>query len=1075
MTVIVSDSFNRTNNTSTVGTTDSYAGGTNTAWTVYGGETYGIKSNQLYQVTTTKPDYQFAGFNIGTSNVKITATFANMPSSGDKPYLVLRATDSNNYLFLMGGSGATKVYELGLCQNGGTTWTTLALSSNSAVNGDVTEVTLNGNSIIVKINGTQVINTTTASQSTGTLFGLCCGAQQAVTFDNFIVEDLNTGQAYTKSLSDTLAASDSITKQISRYKSLSDSVNFSETLTKVLSRTKTLTETFTLTDSFAKTSARFKAITDSIGNSDSLSKSTARYKSLADTVAFGETFTSGRLITKSLTDSISSSESVTKRLSRYKSLTDSISSTDSISVTKTGASTGILTSGLVGYWNYKQDLSGTTWNNIAPTTAGNYSGTLMGGASIQAGGVYLDGIDGNIRFPNLVNFSSADQAFTVEISLNLARLPSSAMESSYILGSDDSHTITVDSTGFLRSYFDQSLSYAAGIVTGTTFHIAIVYDTNGYSQKIFFNGVQVANTSSTSVTEFATANYFYLGADLSMFYPYWTKGTYKFLRIYNRALSGAEINQNYQFGEEIGLPLPTASKTFTETISISDSPATVRKNVKMKSVADSVSISESFTTNHFMGPPWYLLAMKASEYWNRGLTGKGIKVGVVDTGIGYHEGLTVSGGYDTFPTNKDYRRDDSGLGHGTKTASLIAGKLTPYYTDGVLQGYAGGIAPGVTLYSLKVEDLSSGLADRIHSAFTWAIDNDLDILNISLKYSSADVLESSYFDDLKNHGILVIAGAGNGGEEITPSVSDPYPRSLSVPVVVTGLNSSMGTSNFDFGSTVDFIAPSRDMTTFAYSNPATSNGVVQFDWGTSFGVPLVTGVFALYKQAFPTKTWDEIFDLIKNSTLKIDGQTGWDKYRGWGLPEPSTEILALPYFYMKDLSESIGFSDAFYKGANGSRTVTETINILESIRKALIKNQSDNVVMSEVENKKTTKQYLDTLTQSDTMTSLKGKTIVLSDNVTIVDSLNKIINKLKTDFVGLLDELDIPLNVRLPLYDVVVTTEKMDVHSKEQELFGTIHLQGSQTLHVYLVGRQQLHVNLTGKQALNVNLKGVVQ
>jgi hypothetical protein len=189
MTVLISDSFNRTNSTTTIGTSDSYTGGTNTAWTVYGGQTYGIKTNQIYQVTTTKADYQFAGFNAGISNAKVTATFASMPSAGDKPYMIIRATDANNYLFFMGGAG--KVYELGLCQNGGTTWTTLA-TGGTGVNGDVAEVTCNGNSIVVKVNGTQIISTTVTQQATGTLFGLCCGAQQASTFDNFIIEDLGT-------------------------------------------------------------------------------------------------------------------------------------------------------------------------------------------------------------------------------------------------------------------------------------------------------------------------------------------------------------------------------------------------------------------------------------------------------------------------------------------------------------------------------------------------------------------------------------------------------------------------------------------------------------------------------------------------------------------------------------------------------------------------------------------------------------------------------------------------------------------------------------------------------------------
>jgi hypothetical protein len=313
MTVLVSDSANRANSTTTIGTSDSYAGGTNTAWTVYGGETYGIKNNQIYQVSTTKPDYQFAGFNMGQPDVKVTATFATIPASGDKPYLVLRATDANNYLFLMGGSGTNKVYELGLCQNGGTTWTTIAQSSNTAVNGDVAEVTLNGNSIIVKINGTQVINTTTSAQSTGTLFGLCCGAQQITTFDNFIIQNLvGTGQAYTKSLS--------------------DSINFIESLTKISSIRKTMLETINSSDSLSKISSRFKSLNDSISNSDNISK----------------------IINKNRIESIILNDSMSKNLSRFKTLNDSIITNDSFNkLTNRGFNDIITFSELVGKANIK--------------------------------------------------------------------------------------------------------------------------------------------------------------------------------------------------------------------------------------------------------------------------------------------------------------------------------------------------------------------------------------------------------------------------------------------------------------------------------------------------------------------------------------------------------------------------------------------------------------------------------------------------------------------------------------------------------------------------------------------------
>ncbi|MBI2329259.1 MAG: S8 family serine peptidase, partial [Chloroflexi bacterium] len=135
--------------------------------------------------------------------------------------------------------------------------------------------------------------------------------------------------------------------------------------------------------------------------------------------------------------------------------------------------------------------------------------------------------------------------------------------------------------------------------------------------------------------------------------------------------------------------------------------------------------------------------------------GTGVKVAILDSGIDLdHPDLAVSGNV-TFVSGTTSGDDDNG--HGT----LVAGIVAALDNDiGVI-----GVAPEASLYAVKVLNQNgSGVMSVILSGIQWTMDNNMQVLNISfgglMNWPSTikDSLDNAY-----NGGMVVVAGAGNGG------------------------------------------------------------------------------------------------------------------------------------------------------------------------------------------------------------------------------------------------------------------------------------------------------------------------
>jgi serine protease AprX len=199
---------------------------------------------------------------------------------------------------------------------------------------------------------------------------------------------------------------------------------------------------------------------------------------------------------------------------------------------------------------------------------------------------------------------------------------------------------------------------------------------------------------------------------------------------------------------------------------------------------------------------------KLIEMWQRGWTGAGVDVALIDSGVAPVEGLTtrvINGPDLSFESQAGSLTDFDTYGHGTHLAGLIAGRdsaIRPGREDEDVDKYFVGAAPGARIVSLKVA-ASDGASDvsQIIAAIDWVVQHrNADGLNIRVLNLSfgTDGTQDYLVDPLAyavevawRRGIVVVVAAGNGGldrQTLNDPAFDPY-------VIAVGADDTKGTDD----------------------------------------------------------------------------------------------------------------------------------------------------------------------------------------------------------------------------------------------------------------------------------------
>ncbi|TCN43307.1 subtilase family protein [Kribbella orskensis] len=274
---------------------------------------------------------------------------------------------------------------------------------------------------------------------------------------------------------------------------------------------------------------------------------------------------------------------------------------------------------------------------------------------------------------------------------------------------------------------------------------------------------------------------------------------------------------------------------------------------------------------------WGLGALGVPDLWAEGLTGKGVQVAHLDTGVdGTHPGLrSAIGSFAQFdllgrqvvPDPQPFDTAD----HGTHTAGTIAGRP--------VDGRNFGVAPGAKLASAIVIEGGQVVA-RIVAGMDWAIGQGARVLSMSLGLRG-------WWDDfqvltriLRLQGVLPVFAIGNEGPGTSRSPGN-YPEALSVGAVdrsgeVAWSSSSQRFDRADDASVPDLAAPGVGVIS------AKPKGGFQSMNGTSMATPHVAGLAALLLEAKPSATVDELENALLMSCGLEPGQSP-DRV-GRGLP-----------------------------------------------------------------------------------------------------------------------------------------------------------------------------------------------
>jgi thermitase len=269
-----------------------------------------------------------------------------------------------------------------------------------------------------------------------------------------------------------------------------------------------------------------------------------------------------------------------------------------------------------------------------------------------------------------------------------------------------------------------------------------------------------------------------------------------------------------------------------------------------------------------------------------------VKIAVLDTGVNLNhkelrgrilkradfvnlEGLDTSSfigdcsGYDDVPEDE--------VGHGTHVSGIIAGRGLEMDE---------GVAPECSIMAVRVlatmkqgaRLVGAGIVDNINAGIKWAVDNDADVINMSLgiKHTGGGLPHEDVIRYALSKNVTVVAASGNDGTS-----ERYYPGALPGVIAVGAVDTSGSVTRFtSYGANITVVAPGLNI----YSSFA--NNTYALASGTSQASPFVAGSIALAKSYALERgkklTNNEITYILKNTSDKVDSRLR-NELAGYGL------------------------------------------------------------------------------------------------------------------------------------------------------------------------------------------------
>jgi hypothetical protein len=285
-----------------------------------------------------------------------------------------------------------------------------------------------------------------------------------------------------------------------------------------------------------------------------------------------------------------------------------------------------------------------------------------------------------------------------------------------------------------------------------------------------------------------------------------------------------------------------------------------------------------------------LSGIKAEYAYARGITGAGVKIGIIDgfsTSVSSNSELLGKVAYTSLNSSNDedaeidYNDDDIvDAYHGNEVAKFAAGKKNSASSHGVAYDSE------LLLQTYYSSSTDAQILDNLANRGAKVVNFSLGLLTTSV---SSDDLE--FMQAAKDNDVVLTIAAGNycndtDATNVTNCVNPAYPARAVTSTEAGGVAIAVGAVEFS-GSAytiTDFSNKAGDAANYFITVPTT--------WGTSAAAPGVAGAAALVRQAWPHLTAAQTVQVLLTSATDL-GTTGTDSTYGRGMLNLQTAFTPL--------------------------------------------------------------------------------------------------------------------------------------------------------------------------------------
>jgi serine protease AprX len=289
----------------------------------------------------------------------------------------------------------------------------------------------------------------------------------------------------------------------------------------------------------------------------------------------------------------------------------------------------------------------------------------------------------------------------------------------------------------------------------------------------------------------------------------------------------------------------------------------------------------------------------ARDLWQQGITGRGVNVALIDTGVARVDALGAPGKVVAAVDLSDEATDPTSafvdnFGHGTHLAGIIAGRSSgadPSASADHPEWFLG-VAPDAGLVSVKVAGRDGSVTPAgLIGGIDWVVEHRAElgirVLNLAIGAEGADpqvdAAIAAAVERAWDAGIVVVTAAGNDGAEadgLVAPATDPYVIAVgAVEATDDGFAPAGFTSRGDGVRDPDVAAPGAHIESLrapgSYADLEHSEGFVDdqrfLASGSSQSAAVVAGVAALLLQDRPELTPDQVKHLLVSTATPVDG------------------------------------------------------------------------------------------------------------------------------------------------------------------------------------------------------------